>query len=357
MKRIIALLTVTLMLIQCLPVAGLASETDTDRVSAMEFCELYTKRIMQFNEKYAGNGEELDALVISSRAFDTGDTFGAACMGGFLHLNKTDLTIESLTTTIMDLDAEEQDSYNVILKALITISSLEMSDFEADGIEMLHDIAPSQPEDVFMKYLDEYTNIIHPALSSSADKLDAGEDVLVYQGNYDYYAKYIDYPEAGKSIILIAEAREPKADGPGEIAFPSFDIDVYEEDFPTEERIQFCLYETVQDLSRSLGWYVTQNHNPEAFFDVNEQELSSVSYYLDYYADCTASEAQEAVEEYTDTIIEAIQYAFPNIKTDLIIVFWRIPAIDKDSLYAAQFFCENEGGSILRGDGGGLIYQ
>ena len=125
MKRIIAAFTVVLMLFQCLPAAALASDADdqeapTDRVSAMEFCELYTKRIMQFNEKYAGNGEELDALVISSRAFDTGDTFGAACMGGFLHLNKTDLTIESLTTTIMDLDAEEQDSYNVILKALIS---------------------------------------------------------------------------------------------------------------------------------------------------------------------------------------------------------------------------------------------
>lgn len=359
MKKIVAVLTIVLTLFQCLPAAALASDDDaTDRVSVLEFCELYTKRLMEFNEKYGQNMGGLDTTINSLfGASDWGDTYGVSCSGGFLTINKTDLTIEKLTTTIIDVDAEGQEGHNVVLKALIAISALEMNDLAAEGIEMMHNIDSSLPENVYMKYLEEYTNIIQPALSSNADKLDAGEDVLIYQGNYDYYAFYENYSDVGKSIYLIAEAREPKTDEPEEIISPSFDIDVYEEDFPTEERIQFCLYEAVQDLSRSLGWYVTQNHNPEAFFDANEQELSSVSYYLDYYADCTASEAREAVEEYTDTIIEAIQYAFPNIKTDLIIVFWRIPAKDEDSLYAAQFFCENEGGTIVRGDGSGLIYQ
>lgn len=89
----------------------------------------------------------------------------------------------------------------------------------------------------------------------------------------------------------------------------TFDIDVYSEHFTTEMRVQFCLFEAVQELSRSLDWYVTQNNNPEVSFNSNKQELNYVRYYLDYYADCTSSEAQEAVEGYTDTMIEAIQYA------------------------------------------------
>lgn len=209
MKKLVAALTIVFMLFQCLPAVTLASDDDaTDRVSALEFCELYAKRIMEFNENYAWNNEELDAFVTSSGAFDNGDTFGAACMGGFLDINKTDLTIESLTTTIMDMDAEAKEGHNVLLKALISISALEMSDIEAEGLELLHDIDPSRPADVFRKYLIEYSDIIQPALSSNLDKLEAGDDVLVYQGNYDYYAKSIDYPDVGKMIYLFAQARD-----------------------------------------------------------------------------------------------------------------------------------------------------
>lgn len=210
MKRIIAILTVALMLIQCLPCSALASDDDaTERVSALEFCELYTKRLMEFNSKYGQNMGGLDTTIYSLHApSDWGDTYGANCSGGFLTINKTDLTIESLTTTIMDLDAEEQEGHNVVLKALITISALEMGDQEAEGLEILHDIDPSRPEDVFMKYLEEYSDIIQPALSSNIDKLEAGEDVLVYQGNYDYYAQYKDYTDSGRNIYLIAQVRE-----------------------------------------------------------------------------------------------------------------------------------------------------
>ena len=137
---------------------------------------------------------------------------------------------------------------------------------------------------------------------------------------------------------------------------PEFDIEVYTESFSSETRVQYCLFEAAQELSSSLEWYVTQNHNPEVSFDTSKKELSYAHYYLDYFADCTASEAQEAVEEYTDTLIKAIQYAFPDIQIDQLVFFWRIPAIDEDNLYAARFFCNNENGSIIRGEGSGLIY-
>lgn len=181
----------------------------TEQISAFEFCELYTKRLMEFNEKYGKNMSDLNDDIYSSFVVsEQDDTYSAQCSGGFVTFGKTDLTIESLTTTIMDLDAEEQEGFNVILKALIVISALEMNDLEAETVEKKHDIDPSLPEDVFMKYLDDYTNIIHPAIAANVNELEKGEEILVYQGNYDYYAEYHDYPDVGKMIYLFAEARE-----------------------------------------------------------------------------------------------------------------------------------------------------
>ena len=137
---------------------------------------------------------------------------------------------------------------------------------------------------------------------------------------------------------------------------PSFDIDVRNERFSSDDRLAFCFFETTQQLSRSLGWYVTQNHNPELSFDSGQQKLEDAHIYLDYYADCTADEARSVLEEYTDTLIQALQYAFPEIDIEMLYFCWRIPAVDEDSLYAATYSCERINGEIIRGSGSGIIY-
>lgn len=194
----------------CLATTVYAEQEElTERIPALEFCELYTKRLMEFNSKYGQNMGGLDTELYGPyAAFDWGDSYSASCFGGHLTISKEDLTIESMVTSIMDVEAEGQEGHNVVLKALISISALEMNDLAAEGLEMMHDIDPSQPEDVFMKYLEEYDNIIHPALSSNVSKLEAGEEILVYQGNYDYYANYADYEESGKVIYLHARERK-----------------------------------------------------------------------------------------------------------------------------------------------------
>lgn len=210
MKRKWVAILIGVVINSCLATTVYAEQEElTDRIPALEFCELYTKRLMVFNSKYGQNMGGLDTDIYSIHvAFDNGDTYGASCSGGHLTVSKEDLTIESMVTSIIDVEAGEQEGHNVVLKALISISALEMDDLEAEYLELLHDIDPSQPEDVFMKYLEEYDNIIHPALSSNVSELEAGEEVLVYQGNYDYYAQYEDYEEPGKVIYLHARERK-----------------------------------------------------------------------------------------------------------------------------------------------------
>lgn len=210
MKKIVAILTAVLLLLQCAPVAALATDDATEKVSVMEFCELYTKRIMEFNEDYGASLGELDDSIYSSfLVFDHDDTYSANCSGGLLTLNKEDLTIESMTTTIMDLskDPDDEEGYNVMIKAMYALSALELSDLGAEGLGLLHNTDPSRPEDLFMALLTLFNDTINTKITSNMDNLTDTGGVLVYQGNYDYYAEYRKYTDRAL-IYLTAEARE-----------------------------------------------------------------------------------------------------------------------------------------------------
>lgn len=136
----------------------------------------------------------------------------------------------------------------------------------------------------------------------------------------------------------------------------TYDIEVYENKFPHPEWLVSSLYDSVKELVESLNWDVKQNNDPEIDFDTEKQTLKNAHIYLDYYADCTKEGAKEAVEEYSDTLVDAIQYAFPNIQIDKLSLYWRIPSIDKNSLYGAMMFYENKNGTIARDNELGLIY-
>lgn len=207
-RKIIVFMLSLLLVVTC--ISGALAETlaPTERRPLVEFCELYEKRVFEFNDLYGENTGGISTIILGLPAQQNDSGYSISTSGGQLYVNESDLTIQELFTPIMDLDADEQKGHNTVISALISLSALEMDDNEAWQIEMMHKIDESQPENVIMKYLEgEYTNIIHPALSSNVDKLDAGEEVLVYRGNYDYYAKYLKYGDGGK-IYLYARARE-----------------------------------------------------------------------------------------------------------------------------------------------------
>lgn len=208
-RKIIVLLVASCLAISCFASSLAERNVTTNRRPLTEFCELYMKRIMEFNANYGQNTGGLNSTVWSpliTEGYQT--TYFVGSKGGTLEVYKSDLTIKELYTTIMDLNADEQEGHNVVLEALISISALEMDDTEADLIELYHEIDKNSPENVIMKYLDEYTNIIHPALSSNVKKLESGEEILVYQGNYDYYVEYRHSSEKENRISLCAKERQ-----------------------------------------------------------------------------------------------------------------------------------------------------
>lgn len=196
-KKLISITVIAALIISCA-----FAELIDRRVSVFEYYELQSQRLNFVYEKY---GIDLRDNVFSPAVFSYLDNYEIIGVYGNITVDKSDLKINSLLTTLIDADAEEDEGHNVVLKAIIAISALEMNERQADVIESMHEFDESYPADVLMKYLDEYDSKIHPKLDT--EKLQAGEEILVYQGNYDYYAGYMNLPELGGQIYLIAKAR------------------------------------------------------------------------------------------------------------------------------------------------------
>ena len=122
------------------------------------------------------------------------------------------------------------------------------------------------------------------------------------------------------------------------------------------KQLEFPMYKAVQDITRSAGWLVTQTHNPEISYDASTGKLTMARFYLNYYANCDKESARGAVEDYTEALIGLLFTAFPDLTIEKLCFCWQIPAIDKDSLYAAMFFCEYGDDGMKLPAGSGLIY-
>lgn len=143
---------------------------------------------------------------------------------------------------------------------------------------------------------------------------------------------------------------EPKRDDPLE----GLDITPCSEKFANEKDLQFSLFKSVYEATGQLDWLVsplvTRDGNPELSFDSKNQEIKYARFYLSYYGNVDKDEARGNVEEYTDRLAAVLSALYPNISADMVCFFWKIPVINKDSLYSASFFYHTEGGVLVSND-------
>ena len=126
--------------------------------------------------------------------------------------------------------------------------------------------------------------------------------------------------------------------------------------FTKENRLVFCLYSTIAQTGRKLG-YVMQVYNPEISLDVDNQRLSYAYFYMNCYENAAVDDLRNRVEEYTDVLIATLTATYPDLTFDSMWFCWKIPAIHPDNLYTATFWGENSESGIVRGEGKGVLYQ
>lgn len=136
----------------------------------------------------------------------------------------------------------------------------------------------------------------------------------------------------------------------------SIEIEANDERFTSDDRLVFCLFSTVSDVCRQLG-LATQSNNPEISFNPESQYMDFARFYVTYYGEESKENTRDAVEDYTDVLIEAICATYPSVQMETMVFCWKIPTVNPDSLHSAMFWCEKDGDVIVRGEGSGAAYQ
>ena len=204
MKRVImSLLIVTLI------TAASASIAQTDRRGAIEFSELYTQRYTTVLLDYSLDYENVIPSDFPSSFYD--ELYTISSSAGSLDIRKDDFTVAGFLTTFKDLNADENDNYERLLKCVVAISALE------------YDYSYDQLSSILSNVSDEYENgAVEQAIalwtsSTSSLFLDdqfwarvyGGEKVVIINGNYTYSITYFETTLDGKVkklLFLIADA-------------------------------------------------------------------------------------------------------------------------------------------------------
>ena len=179
--------------------------------------------------------------------------------------------------------------------------------------------------------------------------------VINFQQDNDLDATGIVGEATYQKLMGIDETDGENPDTDEEVSLPDVEITKHTERFPTDVKLSFNIYSTIQSAGRTLG-YFTQDLNPELSFDASSQTVSYLYIYLTYIADCDENSARKPLEQYTDKLLEILTASYPTIDFEFISFFWSIPAIDEENLYSATFYCEKEDGKLKRGPGRGKIY-
>lgn len=187
------------------------------------------------------------------------------------------------------------------------------------------------------------------------------EAVLRFQKEHGLDATGIVGEATYKTLLSLEESdndsqiSEPETDAATSKAL-QIEVSSHTDTFSSEAKFAVSIYQMLQKAGRQSGAF-KQNHNPEASFDTETQTAEIVRIYLTYSETCDAASAREVLEEYTDKLIQAIVDSYPNVIFEILDICWQIPSIDKDSLYAATYWCEPVEGAMTRKTARGIIYQ
>lgn len=151
----------------------------------------------------------------------------------------------------------------------------------------------------------------------------------------------------------LAPGIEPSA-APSVDVLDGLDLKPRSDRFANENDLQSSLFFSVREIAGQLDWLVTplvtREGNPEISFDSSRQALQYAHFYLVFYGNVGEEEAKNTVAEYTERLAAALSVLYPNISSDMVCFFWKIPVINEDSLYSASFYYHTENGKLVNSD-------
>ena len=210
-KALFATIAIVLLLMPLICLADSLKPTEKRGVS--EFTELFVKRLYNYVDN---DSSMLKNYNLGRKNYSTpfGDCMMVQTTAGMLTVNISTFDVESLTTTFFILDATDTINEKYYISCIASISALEYDVLKETTMPL---------ETFFSKEKKNVVSEAETILSEAVNKtfaddelvdrlLNNGEELLIYQGNYDYYfmlsTNENSNGETVESIYLIAEARK-----------------------------------------------------------------------------------------------------------------------------------------------------
>lgn len=210
MKRFLLLL----MVIVLFPVDCSASSIKpTEKRGAIEFTELFAKRLIQYTGEKNSLTEYEFGRKNTMSSIQIGDEMTITSSAGMLVINKSTFEITELITTFYNYGDADEENEKSINTCIVAISALEFDRLSETTLplETLFSKEKKNPVSEANRILSDFFHNVFDNAELYSRLIDDKEVLLVYSGNYDYYFSYSDdiLPSGEKNeiIYLFAEAR------------------------------------------------------------------------------------------------------------------------------------------------------
>jgi hypothetical protein len=181
--RMIKKLSLT-MLIVFLMLPTVVFAAPTEKLTVSTYCELYMQRLDKFQKDY-----NFDLGITVYEAIDPYKVNGGIAIesaSGSITVDPNDMSVKEVLFTVNELNGTNEDNVKYERSFIAALSALEFDSTDDATFEM-NKIAGKTPSGSIEAAYTIFSETILPAFNSdNLTKANAGDEILIYSGNYDY---------------------------------------------------------------------------------------------------------------------------------------------------------------------------
>lgn len=215
MKKRIALIAMVMCILAMLSALNVSASDTTNQETKLrcfvELCELYAYRSVEYRD-FLNNKDYTITIIPAGEPIYFGDKAGLYCAAGWATIYKKDFTISELRMRLIENNITKNKKNTRVDECILGISALEYDSIADRAMAKDYRASGEKPGNAVEKASMVFDEEIRSRLTKDLLKTlkDDSEEILLYSGNYDYYASYSKDTLSDGSVeeILYLTAKE-----------------------------------------------------------------------------------------------------------------------------------------------------